>query len=95
MRSSSGADRAWEGAPTVSGASFHGHDIIFDAAIASVASRGLLNADLIRKMRPTSYLVSVSRAEITDRRAIRSALQENRLAGAALDDFESEPLRIY
>jgi phosphoglycerate dehydrogenase-like enzyme len=43
-------------------------------------------------MKPTAYLINTSRAPIVDQGALASALAERRLAGAALDVYETEPL---
>ncbi|WP_030415574.1 D-2-hydroxyacid dehydrogenase family protein [Streptomyces sp. NRRL S-1448] len=55
-------------------------------------TRGLLGADELRRMRPTSYLVNTSRAAIVDQEALLRALRENWIAGAGLDVFDQEPL---
>ncbi|MFI1431481.1 D-2-hydroxyacid dehydrogenase family protein [Streptomyces lydicus] len=55
-------------------------------------TRGLLGADELRRMRPTSYLINTSRAAIVDQSALLQALRENWIAGAGLDVFEQEPL---
>ena len=43
-------------------------------------------------MRPTAYLVNTSRGSVVDEPALARALRERRIAGAALDVFEAEPL---
>ncbi len=43
-------------------------------------------------MKRSAYLVNVSRGEIVDEAALLSALQEQRIAGAALDVYGLEPL---
>jgi len=46
----------------------------------------------LRQMKPTAYLINTSRGEAIDEAALVKAVQENWIAGAALDVFEPEPL---
>ena len=55
-------------------------------------TRGLFGAEEIGAMKPEAYLVSVGRGGVVDENALLSALQDKRLAGAALDVFTEEPL---
>ena len=43
-------------------------------------------------MRPSAYLVNTARGPIVDEKALVRALEEKRIAGAALDVYEREPL---
>ncbi len=51
----------------------------------------LINAQTLEHMKPEAYLVNVARGKIVDEPALIAALSEKRIAGAALDVFESEP----
>ena len=52
----------------------------------------IINAERLALMKPTAYIINTSRGGVLDTEAIFNALKEKRIAGAALDVFESEPL---
>jgi len=52
----------------------------------------LIAEDEFSVLKPTAYLIDVSRGGIVKNSALKSALQEKKIAGAALDVFEQEPL---
>lgn len=54
-------------------------------------TRHLIGAEQICRMKPSAYLVNISRGGLVDETALYDALVENRLAGAGLDAFEQEP----
>jgi phosphoglycerate dehydrogenase-like enzyme len=56
------------------------------------APRGMFNAETIARMKPGAYLINISRGVIVHLAALVDALREGRLAGAALDVYEIEPL---
>jgi phosphoglycerate dehydrogenase-like enzyme len=55
-------------------------------------TRGSLGREALSALRPSAYLVNLARGGIVDEAALRDALVEGRLAGAAFDVFEREPL---
>jgi len=55
-------------------------------------TRGLVGEPVLRRMKPTAYLVDVSRGGVLDHGALVEALGSGWIAGAALDVFPVEPL---
>jgi glyoxylate reductase len=54
-------------------------------------TRHLIDAERLREMKPTAFLVNTARGPIVDEAALAEALRERRIAGAALDVYEREP----
>jgi D-3-phosphoglycerate dehydrogenase len=52
----------------------------------------LLNRERLTLMKPTAFLINVARGPIVDQQALTTVLRERRIAGAALDVFEKEPI---
>jgi glyoxylate reductase len=55
-------------------------------------TRGLFNAKTFSQMKPTSFLINTSRGPVVDEAALVQALESKKIAGAALDVYEKEPL---
>jgi D-3-phosphoglycerate dehydrogenase len=53
----------------------------------------IVNNDVLGLMKKSSFIVNTSRGGIIDEEALALALEEGRIAGAALDVFENEPPR--
>ena len=66
-------------------------DVVVVAAPYSPSSHHMLSADLLERMKPTAYLLVVSRGGIVDEPALVDVLRKGKIAGAGLDVFEEEP----
>jgi len=56
------------------------------------ATKGIISAAFLSKMKPTAYLINTSRGPTVDETALKVAIETGRIAGAACDVFEHEPL---
>ncbi|MCB1324859.1 MAG: phosphoglycerate dehydrogenase [Spirochaetales bacterium] len=52
---------------------------------------GMVNPDFLRSMKRSSFLINTSRGGVVEQEALKSALQSNQIAGAAIDVFAIEP----
>jgi D-3-phosphoglycerate dehydrogenase len=57
------------------------------------ATRGIVTADDLRRMKPTALIVNTSRAQLIEPGALVAALQDGRPGMAAVDVYEDEPMR--
>jgi phosphoglycerate dehydrogenase-like enzyme len=69
-------------------------DVVSVHATLSPESRGLLDARRLGLMKPAAVLINTSRGPIVDESALVMALAERKIAGAALDVFDTEPLPV-
>ena len=58
----------------------------------SAPTKGLIDRNLLQKMKPTAYLINTSRGPIVNEADLVHALEQRMIAGAGLDVFEQEPL---
>jgi phosphoglycerate dehydrogenase-like enzyme len=67
-------------------------DIVTIHLVLSRRTRGLIGAAELAAMKPSARLVNTSRGPIVEEAALVEALRESRIAGAAIDVFDVEPL---
>lgn len=67
-------------------------DDVVVALPLTAQTRGIIDADRLARLKPSAHLVNVGRGPLIDEPALVQALQQGRLAGAALDVFDTEPL---
>jgi phosphoglycerate dehydrogenase-like enzyme len=69
-------------------------DYIVLAAPLTAATRRMIDASCFAAMKPGVVLINVARGALIDESALIEALRSGKLAGAALDAFETEPLPL-
>jgi phosphoglycerate dehydrogenase-like enzyme len=67
-------------------------DYVVLAAPVTGSTQGMIGREQLSKMKPDAYLVNVGRGPLIDETALIEALREKKIAGAALDVFDREPL---
>ncbi|NMM62108.1 dihydrofolate reductase [Clostridium sp. P21] len=70
-------------------------DIVVITIPYTSETRNLINEDRLNMMKNDAYLINVARGAIIDEKALIKSIQQGKLAGAALDVVEEEPLDIY
>jgi D-3-phosphoglycerate dehydrogenase len=68
-------------------------DYVSIHTLLNAETRHLIGEAFFRRMKPTAILINTSRGPVVDEKALARALQDKRLAGAALDVWEQEPVR--
>jgi phosphoglycerate dehydrogenase-like enzyme len=67
-------------------------DFVVLAMPLTTETRRLLNAERLRAMKASAYLINIGRGDLIDEEALLTALRERKIAGAVLDVFQTEPL---
>ena len=67
-------------------------DFVVLAAPLTERTRHLIDARRLQQFKPTAFLINVSRGALVEEAALVKALRDRKIAGAALDVFEEEPL---
>ena len=74
------------------------HELLAEADFISVhtpllpETHGLFNAAKFQRMKRTAFLINTSRGPVVDEAALVAALEDGKIAGAALDVYEKEPV---
>ena len=67
-------------------------DYLINMLPASADNIEIFNAAVFAAMKPTAYYISAGRGQTVDEAALLAVLRERRIAGAALEVFQTEPL---
>jgi phosphoglycerate dehydrogenase-like enzyme len=67
-------------------------DFVVVCCLLNAKTYHLIGAQQFALMRPEAYFINVARGPIVDEQALIGALQDHRIAGAAVDVFEQEPV---
>lgn len=66
-------------------------DFLIVTTFGGESTRHLINADVLDALGPHGFLINVARGSVVDEATLIEYLQDGRIAGAALDVFETEP----
>jgi lactate dehydrogenase-like 2-hydroxyacid dehydrogenase len=66
-------------------------DVLILAASSNASTRGMVGREVLNALGPRGYLINVARGALVDEAELIDALQNHRIAGAALDVFVDEP----
>jgi len=68
-------------------------DIISFHCKSASDGKPLINREHYKRMKPTTYIINAARGNIVDEKDLNDALNENLIAGAAVDVFSKEPAK--
>jgi phosphoglycerate dehydrogenase-like enzyme len=74
---------------------FRESDVLTIHLVLSERTHGLVGEAELGMMKPSAFLINTSRGPIVDEAALVAALDQKRIAGAALDVFDREPLPAH
>lgn len=66
-------------------------DVMILAVPGGAGTRHLVDADVLKALRPHAHLVNISRGDVVDETALIGALERGEIGGAGLDVYENEP----
>ena len=66
-------------------------DVLILTCAGGEGTRGIVTDEVLQALGPDGFLVNVSRGSVVVEAALIDALEQGRIAGAALDVFENEP----
>ena len=69
-----------------------GADFLINVLPATADNAHLFNREIFAAMKPTAYYIRAGRGQTVDEAALVTALRERRIAGAAFDVYQTEPL---
>ena len=69
----------------------HEADFVISTVTLTPSTRGLLNHIVFERMKPTAYVINISRGPIVNEKDLLVALNEGQIAGAGLDVLNQEP----
>jgi phosphoglycerate dehydrogenase-like enzyme len=67
-------------------------DIVVIAVPLTPQTRGMFDQAAFQAMKPTAFLVNIARGDVCNEASLIRALEDQQIAGAALDVFHQEPL---
>jgi phosphoglycerate dehydrogenase-like enzyme len=69
-------------------------DFVVVTVPLSSQTRGLIGAEELAALKPSAYIIDISRGGVVDPTALTNALRDHKIAGAALDVYAEEPLPL-